>query len=285
MKTITNRFLRFASVLTLVAAPLAAQAATVTRTSNYGLDIAGGSTTVTASASIVAPTAQNLMTTTINAGTNTVSNVRLFGFTAQAASLSASYSCRQRAVFVANGLQFQLQFQRSSFATFSIRIAGNEVLSDTATNEAQSASFADDVFLSDVTGPSVDLVFVRLALRGNVTGRLNYNLTPTIDLPSMSVRLAGPMRTRATGRAWASASVLAASAGVSATLTYADTNAAVDVNAALGNGISGRFDFTVQPIRFRIVAWASLWTPLGTLYGDQTLVDWSDAAQSGSRSF
>lgn len=247
------------------------------RTTNYGVPLAGGSVRLAGNGSVTLPSLL-FGTTTYRANASHIGTVRLFGVSAEAAAIVASYSASQTPTLQ----NFRLSFQRTSSAAFAVRLAGMTVLSSTSTTAGQSGNIADDVFLGDGVGYTVGLPFMNVQVRGNVTARAIYNLVPTISFTSgLGVDLVGPARVRAVGRANASASLLGATAGTTATLTYADTNANVDIHVT-GGVADGTVAFTTQPIRLSLAVFGRLQLPfVPLLQSTVTLFDWSAPADSG----
>lgn len=277
---LSNSRLSLLPLSLLLLAPLAAQDTrnfAATRTTNYGLPMAGGSTVLTATASVTMP--QFLFgTTDYRAAVSNRATVRLFGATAEGAAVFADYAASQTPTFQGG----RLVFQRSSTASFRVRIAGMTVLSSASTTQGQSGNIADDVFLGDGVGTTVGLPFMNVRVLGNVTARATYDLAPAIDLGAFAVDLQGPARVRAVGRAIASATLLGATAGTSATLTYADTDADVALRVANGQA-TGTVDFTVREIRLRLSVFGSLSLPLlPPLFASVTLFDYSRPPESGT---
>lgn len=270
------------SLATLAIAPLAAQGNTRTfaavRTSNYGVQQAGGSTTLRGTATVTTPTTL-LGATTLAAGVSNTANVRLFGLGAEAAAMVANYRADHTLVGFSNTGPL---FQNNATGSFAVRLAGMTVVSSTSTSNIQSGNLAADVFPSAGIPIDVSLLGLSIRVRGNVTARAAYSLTPSLVFNSgMAVDLNGPLRASAVGRASASVSALGASAGTVATMTFANTNgtAAFHITPAAA---SGSINYSVQPIQLALSVYASLALPLlPTMSASTTLFSYSAAAQSG----
>lgn len=277
MTTILPRpFARLALFAALAAAPAVAQSFAATQSKNYGNWYAGGSTTARATANLTLPSATDLLAPTrIEVAGSNVASVRLFGMSREAAAMTAS--ARVDHVF-AGFFNGGLQFSNTSAGSFAVRLGGRTVLSDARTNVQLSNNLAADVFVSDVPSYSVSMLGIGVTVRGGATGRARYTLTPQVSLANLSVALNGPLRTSAVGTAGASVSALGATAGVSATLTFADLNANLAVNAAPA-GATGTFTGSIQQVRFVMNVFASF---LGAT-ASQTLVDYADPSTTFSK--
>lgn len=264
-------------------APLTAQGGTrnfsATRTSNYGISLAGGSTTLRANAAVTTPSTL-FGTTSLAAGLSNTANVRLFGQTREAAAMVADFRSSHTPVGITTG---GIVFQNTATGSFAVRLAGMTVVSATSTSNTQSNNLAADVFPSTGVGYSVSLLGMSVGVTGNVTARAAYTLTPTISFANgLVVDLNGPVRASAVGRTGASVSVLGASAGTQATLVFANTNgtAALHVTPATA---TGTVNYTVQPVQLALSVFASLSLPLvPTLTASQTVFSYSMPSQSGT---
>ncbi len=278
MNRFTNPSLILGSILCalLGTAPLAAQTRSfaATDTESYGTTLAGGSTTLRASGSVTVPDLRDITApTTLVVNASNRASVRLFGLTREAASMSAGLRADHAFSGFANG---GLQFTNTSSGTFTVRIGGYTVLSDSRTNTTLSNDLAADVFVADVPTYSVSLLGCGITVRGGAVARARYALSPQVNFGStLSASLNGPVRSSATGIARASVSVLGATAGVRSTLTYADTNANVNLFVS-PTGATGTVAFTVAPIRFAMSVFASF----AGLSATQEIVDWAQPSES-----
>lgn len=246
---------RLALLAAAVAAPVAAQSFGAVHTKNYGNSLAGGSTTMRATANVALPSPTNLLApTSVQASASNVASVRLFGASREAAAMTTSVRVDHEFAGFANG---RMQFSSTSAGRFAVRLAGVTVLSDARTNTTLSNNLAADVFVSDVPTYTASLLGFGVTVSGGATGRARYTLTPSVRLVNgMSVALDGPIRTSAVGTAGASVAALGVTVGVASTLTFADTNADLAITATPGS-VTGGVSGTIQQIRFVIDVFAS----------------------------
>lgn len=263
--------------IALIAAPAAAQNArtfAAARTQNYGVTLAGGSTTLRATAAVTTPTTL-FGTTTLNAAIANTATVRLFGYSREAAAMTFAMTASHTPVGITTS---GIVFDNTSTGTMTVRLGGYTVLSSTSQSSQQSGNLVANVFPGSGVSYGVNVVGIGVTVRGNVSARASYSLTPTVSFAGgMAVDLDGPVRSRATGSAGASVSVLGASAGVTSTLTFADTNGNAHLHVT-PQAASGTVAYSVQQIRLQMQVFASL---LG-LSGSVTLFDAAAASQVGN---
>jgi hypothetical protein len=267
-----------AALLALVAAvPAVAQTSTQTRQAlrvdNYGVPFfAGGSTSQRLDTSMsISP-----LSTRRAAVAENKSSIHLFGVTAEAAAVRMSLSAQRDIIgFSTTGAPIT---RNTSLGAFQVRIAGATVLSQTAVNTPVLGTISGNAFAGVSPSYQVSLFGIGYSIRGSATARADWNLTNTISFAAgVSVNMSGPLRCRATGSSSVVLSVLGASAGVTSTLTYADTNANLNVSV-LPTGAVGGITWSVALIRLRMQAWASVLGILNT----QMLFDFNLPAISGT---
>lgn len=264
--------------LVTMALPLAAQGPTTftaVRTQNYGVNQAGGSTTLRASATVDA----SLGGATLDVGLSNVASVRLFGFTREAAAMVGAMNARHTIVgFSQNGPLFL----NTSTGSYVVRLGGFTVLSASSFALGVSGNLTADVFPGNGVSRDVSLLGFNVRVLGQVGARAQYTLTPTLNFANFAIDIDGPLRSSAVGEAGCSVSFLGASAGVSGTLTYANTNGVADLRVTPA-GASGTIAYTVQQIRLVLRVFASLALPFLPEVSDSlTLFDQSTNAQAGT---
>ncbi|MFO1076355.1 MAG: hypothetical protein U1E73_01355 [Planctomycetota bacterium] len=245
-----------------------------TRTQNYGVNLAGGSTTLRATAAVTTPSTL-LGATTLAATISNTANVRLFGYSREAAAVTGTMTANHAfSSLTPSGIVFQ----NTSTGTMTVRLGGYTVLSGASFNSQQSGNLVANVFPGAGVSYGVNMLGIGITVAGNVSARANYSLTPTVSFSSgMAVDLTGPVRSSAVGSAGASVSVLGASAGVTSTLTYANTNGTANLHVT-PDAASGTVAYTVQQIRLQLQVFASFLGMSSTL----SLFDVSTASQSGT---
>lgn len=276
-----NRFLtRFLAhtLLLAVAAPAVAQAFQASDTTTYGNWYAGGSTAMRANGTVTLPSlADPTGPTRLDVTASQIANIRLFGVQREAAAMAMSLRIDHvLAGFSGNGFVWS----NTSTASYVLRIGGRTMSTDNRTNTILSNNLAADVWLGESPRMSVSLLGLSVDVRGNATGRARYTLTPSVNLGSnFSIAVNGPIRTSSVGSAFAAVGVLGATAGVTSTLTYADTSATLDAVATRA-GVTGSISGTVQQIRLFLDVFAGF---LGAT-ASQRLVDIVTPARSYTRS-
>lgn len=268
-----------AALLTLVAAvPAAAQAtenSVAVHTDNYGIaPIAYGSHRQSLETTVTLPTTPTGSTLRGAFAVNQ-SFIGMFGASVEASAILMGLTARRDFVgFSTTGMVFR----NSSVGAFQVRIAGNTVVSQSAVNTPILGTYVGNAFAGGVPRLDVSLFGIGFHLAGGATARADWNITQSISFASgVSVAFNGPMRGRATGSASASIDVLGVSAGVTSTLVYADTNANMSVSVT-PTGVVGSIAWTVQLIRLRLLAWATI----AGLTNTQALIDYAVPAVSGT---
>lgn len=265
-------------LFTLAIAPLAAQGPqtfSAVRTQNYGVQLAGGSTTMRADATVSA----GFTGGTLGVDLSNVANVRLFGFTREAVAIVASLDASH--TLIGFSPQTGPIFLNSSVGSYAVRIGGFTVLPASSLSISVGGNLVGNVFPSQGVDYNVSILGFGVRVQGNATGRAEYTLTPTVNFANFGVDLNGPVRTSAVGSAGCSVSALGASAGVTATLIYANTNGNAAIHAGPG-GATGTITFTVQQIRLFLRVFASLALPfMPVLTASETVFDHATAAQNG----
>lgn len=270
------------TTLSLIAA-LPAQNRSASYALNYGLAEFGGSITASSYSRRT-----NLVGGGVDFGTGAslIQRVHVFGTSAESSAVIANYSVRK----VPTGSAFPL-FSQTKTGQFIRRIAGLTWSATSTANSTISATCEPGlVFGSAGVSQTVDVFGYAVAVRANATAGLTYGLTPNLVFdpvlvianqpapPPLSVGLTGFARGSATGSAsaWLAVPVPFAtvSAGVSSTMTFANTRADLNV-AATWSGLTGGLTVAVNPITLRLAAIARVATPLGTLEHRQPIVDWS----------
>lgn len=267
-----------AALFTLAAAvPAVAQTTTenrlAERVDHYGVStFAGGSTSVRLETSMsVSPLSTRRAATAENKAT-----VRLFGVSAEAAAVRMALSAQRDIIgFSTSGAAIT---RNTSLGSFQVRIGGATVISQTAVNTPLLGTVSGNAFAGITPRYDVTLFGIGYSIRGGATARADWNLTNTISFASgVSVNMTGPVRCRAVGSSSVVFNVLGAQAGVSSTLTFADTNANLSVNVLPGGAV-GTIGWSVAPIRLRMEAWANVMSILNT----QLLFDLNLPAVAGS---
>ncbi len=259
------------------AVPALAQSTTTNssavRTSTYGVPFfAGGTTSQRLDTSVT--------TSPLSAARSAVAEnralVHLFGTTVEASAIRMSLAAQRTIVgFSTTGAPI---VSTSSLGQFQVRIAGATVVSQTAVNTPVLGTFTGNAFAGVRPSYEVSLFGIGYRIAGSATARADWNLTNSISFANgVSVACNGPIRGRATGSSSVSFNVLGASAGVTSTLTYADTTANVALSLT-PNGTTGSIGWSVALIRLRMQAWANV---LGILQ-TQMLFDFNLPAVSGT---
>lgn len=263
-------------IAALFAAQLAAQNVvdfSAVRTQNYGVPLAGGSTTLRASARVTTPTSL-LGTTSLNAALSNVASVRLFGNTREAAAMVASLTAnRTFSGLTTNGPIYS----NATAGSFAVRLGGYTVYSSSSFNGAQTGSPVANVFQGSGVGYSVSLLGLEVGLNANASARATYSLVPAVSFANMTIDVDGSVRSNATGFASASVSFLGASAGVSSTLNFANTNGTADLHVS-PSSTSGTVAYSVQPIRLLMQAFASVFGATAA----QVVFDYALGGSSGN---
>lgn len=267
-----------AALFALAAAvPAVAQTSTETRQSlrvdNYGVPFfAGGSTSQRLDTSMsVAPLSTRRAATADNRAT-----IHLLGASREAAAVRMALSAQRDVIgFSTTGAPIT---RNTSLGSFQVRIGGATVISQTAVNTPVLGTISGNAFAGITPSYQVSLFGIGYSIAGSATARADWNVTNTISFAAgVSVNMSGPMRCRAVGSSSVVLSVLGASAGVTSTLTYADTNANLNVSV-LPTGAVGGISWNVALIRLRMQAWANVLGILNT----QMLFDFNLPAISGT---
>lgn len=259
------------------AAPAVAQTNTTNssavRTSTYGVPFFAGGTT---SQRLDTTVTTSPLSTSRSALAENRALIHLFGTTVEASAIRMSLAAQRNIVgFTTTGAPI---VSTASQGLFQVRIAGATVLSQTAINTPVLGTIAGDAFAGVRPSYEVSLFGIGYRIAGSATARADWNLTNTISFANgVSVACNGPVRARATGSSSVAFNVLGASAGVSSTLTYADTTANLAVSLT-PNGTTGSIGWSVALIRLRMEAWANV---LGILQ-TQMLFDFNLPAVSGT---